>query len=60
MNETYKRGTTSLEGLKSRYQSVIQEANTQGIEISKLQEKDGKLVIEGTAPSSEAAQPSLE
>jgi len=45
----------SFESLKSKYQSVIQEARNQGIQISKLQEKDGKLLIEGTAPSTEAA-----
>jgi len=55
MRDTYRQGATSFESLKSRYQSVIQEANNQGIQISKLQEKDGKLFIEGTAPSTEAA-----
>jgi LysM repeat protein len=56
MHETYRqKGMASFESLKSKYQSVIQEARNQGIQISKLQEKDGKLLIEGTAPSTEAA-----
>jgi LysM repeat protein len=53
--EMYRHGAVSFESLKSKYQTVIQEARNQGIQISKLQEKDGKLLIEGTAPSSEAA-----
>jgi hypothetical protein len=55
MRDMYGRGPASFESLKSRYRSVIQEANNQGVQISKLQERDGKLFIEGTAPSTEAA-----
>jgi len=45
----------SFEALRMRYQSVIDEAHTQGVQITNLHEQDGKLVIKGTAPSLEAA-----
>jgi len=53
IEETYKHGMP--DSLKMRYSFVIREANAQGIHLSKLEERDGKLFIEGTAPSIEAA-----
>jgi LysM repeat protein len=44
----------SLEGLKSKYASVIQEAQAQGVRITDIHEDNGKLVIKGTSPSVEA------
>jgi LysM repeat protein len=41
--------------LKNKYQSVIREAQDQGVQISSITSQDGKLLIQGTAPSAEAA-----
>src|SRR5262245_20500383 len=46
----------SFEELKSKYQSVIQQVQNQGIQVANLhQQQDGKLFIKGKAPSIEAA-----
>jgi LysM repeat protein len=45
----------SFNDLKSKYSSVIQEAQDQGVQISEMREQDGKLIIKGTAPSLDAA-----
>ena len=45
----------SLEALKNKYRSVIQEAQAQGVQISEMKAEDGKLIITGIAPSLEAA-----
>ena len=46
----------SFEELKSKYQSVIQQIQDQGIQVANLhQQQDGKLFIKGRAPSLEAA-----
>jgi LysM repeat protein len=45
---------SSLERLKVKYQSVINEAHAQGIKMSNLYEENGKLVMKGVAPSSAA------
>jgi hypothetical protein len=47
--------SSSLVALTTKYQSVIDEAQAQGVRISSLGEQNGKLVIRGTAPSIEAA-----
>jgi hypothetical protein len=44
----------SLRELKVKYASAIREAQIQGIRISDLREKDGKLVMKGMAPSQRA------
>jgi LysM repeat protein len=49
------RTVLTLEQLKTKYRSVLREAETQGIKISDLREQNGKLVIAGTAPSQAAA-----
>jgi hypothetical protein len=46
-----ERRAPSLEALKAKYSSAIQEAQRQGVQISSLTEQDGKLIIRGTAPS---------
>jgi LysM repeat protein len=46
---------TSFEKLKNKYRSVIDEARAQGVKISSMREENGKLIMEGTAPSREAA-----
>ncbi len=51
---TRPRAVLSLDGLKSKYASVIQEAQAQGVRITDLHEENGNLVIKGTAPSVEA------
>jgi len=52
----FRSGTTvSLDTLKAKYQSVIDQAYAQGVQITSLDQQDGKLVIKGTAPSLEAA-----
>ena len=52
----YRRGpTVSLDTLKTKYQSVINLAQAQGVQISRLDQQGGKLFIKGTAPSLEAA-----
>jgi nucleoid-associated protein YgaU len=56
VREVPQTGTpASFERLKTKYQSVINEAQAQGVEISNLHEQNGKLVIKGTAPSVAAA-----
>jgi LysM repeat protein len=46
----------SFEELKTKYQSVIRQVQTLGIQVANLhQQQDGKLFIKGTAPSLEAA-----
>jgi len=56
VQETYKGGLpASFERLRTKYSPVLREAEAQGIHLSKLEERGGKLVIEGTAPSMEAA-----
>jgi nucleoid-associated protein YgaU len=45
----------SLDELKSKYQSVIQLIQAQGVQLANLHLKDGKLFMKGTAPSLEAA-----
>jgi Bacterial protein of unknown function (DUF937) len=47
--------SSSLQALTMKYQSVIDQAQAQGVRISSLGEQNGKLVIRGTAPSLEAA-----
>jgi LysM repeat protein len=44
----------SPEMLKTKYESVIREAQAQGFQISSVTSQDGKLVLHGTAPSTEA------
>src|SRR5262249_49129674 len=39
----------------SKYQSVMDVANAQGVRISSVSAKDGMLFVQGTAPSLEAA-----
>jgi hypothetical protein len=49
-------GTTrTLDTLKTKYQSVIDQAQAQGVQITSLDQQNGKLTIKGTAPSLEAA-----
>jgi LysM repeat protein len=56
LRDEYKsRAMPSFQALRMKYEPVIQEAQKQGVHISKLGEQDGKLVIEGTAPSLDAA-----
>jgi LysM repeat protein len=45
----------SFEEQKTKYQTVIQEIQAQGIQVANLHQQDGKLFIKGTAPSLEAA-----
>ena len=47
--------TVTLDTLKTKYRSVIDQAYAQGVQITSLDQQDGKLVIKGTAPSLEAA-----
>jgi nucleoid-associated protein YgaU len=44
----------SLETLKTKYNSAIQVAREQGVQISSMTLVDGKLVLRGTAPSASA------
>jgi LysM repeat protein len=52
---TLKTEDRFFEALKTKYQSVFQEARAQGVQISSLASQDGTLVIQGIAPSTEAA-----
>jgi len=52
---TRPRTVLSLEQLKTKYNSVLREAEVQGVRISDLHEQNGKLVFKGTAPSQESA-----
>ena len=45
----------SFEEQKMKYQTVIQQIQSQGIQLANLHQQDGKLFIKGTAPSLEAA-----
>src|SRR5262249_47861674 len=54
--ERTERPTVSLESLKAKYNSAIQSAREEGVQIWSMTEQDGKLVIRGTAPSAEAAE----
>jgi hypothetical protein len=45
----------TMDALKKKYQSVIDQARVQGVQITTLDQQNGKLVIKGTAPSLEAA-----
>lgn len=53
--DTTARTGLSFDQLKTKYASVLREARTQGVQISDLRQENGKLVIQGTAPSLEAA-----
>jgi len=44
-----------LDDLKSKYQTVIQQIQTEGVQLANLHVQDGKLFMKGTAPSLEAA-----
>ena len=46
----------SLETLKTKYSSAIEKAREQGVQISSMTQMGGKLAIQGTAPSAEAAE----
>ena len=54
-NQMSARQMTSLDALKSKYQPVFDVAKAQGVQISNLAGQNGKLVLQGTAPSLEAA-----
>jgi nucleoid-associated protein YgaU len=45
----------SLDELKIKYQSVIQQIQDQRVQLANLHVQDGKLLMKGTAPSLEAA-----
>jgi hypothetical protein len=45
----------SPDSLRAKYQSVIDEAQAQGVQLSTVELQNGKLVIKGIAPSLEAA-----
>ena len=45
----------SLNMLEAKYKSVIDTAQANGVQISSMTSQDGKLVISGTAPSTQAA-----
>src|SRR5215475_13745100 len=45
----------SFEEQKTKYQSVIQMVQAEGIQLANLHQQDGKLFIKGSAPSLEAA-----
>ena len=45
----------SFDRLKTKYSSVIREAQAQGVQISEMREEGGKLVIKGIAPNATAA-----
>src|SRR5262245_15107167 len=53
--DEYRLGRTSMETLKTKYASVFQEAQAQGVQLSTVRYENGKLVLRGTAPSMEAA-----
>jgi hypothetical protein len=53
--ERTERSAASLESLKAKYNSALQSAREEGVQIWSMTEQDGKLVIRGTAPSAEAA-----
>ena len=41
----------ALDDLKLKYQSVLNEVTKKGVSLSHLHEQDGKLFMQGTAPS---------
>jgi nucleoid-associated protein YgaU len=43
----------ALEELKKKYQAVLNEVTKKGVSLSHLHEQDGKLFIQGAAPSEE-------
>jgi len=45
----------SFEALRTKYQPVIDSARTHGVQISNLAGRDGKLILNATAPSVEAS-----
>jgi nucleoid-associated protein YgaU len=45
----------TLDELKGKYQSVIQQVQARGVRLANLHLQDGKLFIKGTAPSLDAA-----
>jgi nucleoid-associated protein YgaU len=45
----------SFDELKTKYQSVIQLIQGQGVQLANLHVQDGKLLMKGFAPSMEAA-----
>ena len=53
--QTNVRNMASSDALAAKYQSVIEMAKTQGVQISNLTAQDGKLILQGTAASSDAA-----
>jgi LysM repeat protein len=52
---TQERTFASLEALKNKYNSALQIAKQQGVQISAMAMHNGKLLIQGTAPSTAAA-----
>ena len=50
-----RSGRTSMEALRTKYASVLQEAQAQGVQLSTVRYENGKLILRGTAPSMEAA-----
>lgn len=45
----------TFEEQKTKYQSVIQVVQAEGVQLANLHQQDGKLFIKGSAPSLEAA-----
>jgi nucleoid-associated protein YgaU len=43
----------ALDDLKSKYQAVLNEVTAKGVSLSHLHEQDGKLFMQGAAPSEE-------
>ena len=43
----------ALDDLKLKYQSVLNEVTAKGVSLSHLHEQDGKLFMQGAAPSEE-------
>ena len=43
----------ALDDLKLKYQAVLNEVTSKGVSLSHLHEQDGKLFIQGAAPSEE-------
>ena len=43
----------ALDDLKLKYQSVLNEVTAKGVSVSHLHEQDGKLFMQGAAPSEE-------
>ena len=41
----------ALDDLKLKYQSVLNEVTKKGVSLSHLHEQDGKLFLQGAAPS---------